>query len=56
MWQTSLHNPDFADYATICGALGVRVRHAGELDDALRTAFAHEGPSLVHVRTDPDLV
>ncbi len=56
VWQTSLHNPDFADYATICGALGVQVNQAGELDDALRTAFAHDGPSLVHVRTDPDLV
>ncbi len=28
VWQTSLHNPDFAKYAELCGALGVRVERA----------------------------
>ncbi len=35
VWQTSLHNPDFAAYAELCGALGVRVDGAGQLDAAL---------------------
>ena len=35
VWQTSLHNPNFAEYAEICGALGIRVTRADELDDAL---------------------
>ena len=35
VWQTSLHNPDFSEYAELCGALGIRVTAADELDDAL---------------------
>ncbi len=56
VWQTSLHNPDFAAYAELCGALGLRVRHRDELDAALGRALAHDGPSLVEVLTDPELV
>ncbi len=56
VWQTSLHNPDFSQYAAICGAFGVRVTRAEELDDALAAATAHEGPALVEVITDPELV
>ena len=25
VWQTSLHNPSFAGYAELCGALGIQV-------------------------------
>jgi thiamine pyrophosphate-dependent acetolactate synthase large subunit-like protein len=56
VWQTSLHNPDFAAYALLCGALGVRVTTAAELDDALALAFAHRGPALVEVLADPELI
>ena len=56
VWQTSLHNPNFAEYAQICGAHGVRVSEAAQLDAALTAAFAHDGPSLVEVMTDPELV
>jgi thiamine pyrophosphate-dependent acetolactate synthase large subunit-like protein/nitrite reductase/ring-hydroxylating ferredoxin subunit len=56
VWQTSLHNPDFAAYAELCGAHGQRVTDRTELDDALAAAFAHAGPALVEVIADPDLV
>jgi thiamine pyrophosphate-dependent acetolactate synthase large subunit-like protein/nitrite reductase/ring-hydroxylating ferredoxin subunit len=56
VWQTSLHNPDFAAYARLCGALGIRVESADGLDDALVRALAHDGPALVEVVTDPELV
>jgi thiamine pyrophosphate-dependent acetolactate synthase large subunit-like protein len=56
VWQTSLHNPDFSEYARICGALGIRVERPGQLDEALARAFAHEGPSLVEVVADAALV
>src|SRR5947207_14128799 len=56
VWQTSLHNPNFAEYAKICGAHGARVTDASQLDDAFSIAFAHDGPALVEVMTDPDLV
>ena len=45
-------NPDFAAIAQAAGLFGVRVEKAGELDDALRAAFEHNGPALVDVRTD----
>ena len=56
VWQTSLHNPDFAEYARICGALGVRVDRADQLPDALARALSHPGPALVHVVADGDLI
>ncbi len=33
------------------GLLGIRVDKAGDLEDALRQAFGHDGPALVEVRT-----
>ena len=56
VWQTALHNPNFAEYARICGAHGERVTELGQLDSALTNAFAHDGPALVEVMTDVDLV
>ncbi len=56
VWQTSLHNPDFARYAELCGARGIRVTERGQLDGALAEAFAYEGPSLVEVVADAELV
>ena len=56
VWQTDLHNPDFAAYAELCGALGIRVTDASQLDDALTEALAHPGPSTVEIVTDPELV
>jgi TPP-dependent trihydroxycyclohexane-1,2-dione (THcHDO) dehydratase len=56
VWQTSLHNPDFSKYAEICGALGIRVTEPSQLDDALAAATAHDGPTLIEVLTDPDLI
>jgi thiamine pyrophosphate-dependent acetolactate synthase large subunit-like protein len=56
VWQTDLRNPDFAKYAELCGALGIRVNSREELDEALAEAIAHPGPSLVEIITDPELV
>jgi pyruvate oxidase len=56
VWQTSLHNPDFSKYAEICGALGIRVSDARDVADALDTARAHDGPALVEVMSDPELI
>lgn len=56
VWQTSLHNPHFAAYAQDCGALGLRVTRADELDEALARALAHDGPAMVEVMTDAELI
>ena len=53
VWQTSLHNPNFAEYAKLCGGLGMRVEEHGALTEAFQAALTCEGPALVEVMTDP---
>lgn len=55
VWETSLVNPNFAEFATSCGGLGIRVEAEEELDNALQTAILHEGPSLVEIISSTDL-
>jgi hypothetical protein len=43
-------------YSLLCGAIGIRVTKASELDAALNKALSHTGPALVEVMTDPELV
>jgi len=56
VWQTSLHNPSFAEYARLCGAHGERVDQADQLGPALERALTHEGPALVEIMTDAELI
>ena len=56
VWQTTLHNPDFSAFARNCGAFGVRVTGVAQLDAALAEAVAYDGPAMIEVMTDPDLV
>ena len=56
VWQTSLHNPNFAAYAKLCGAFGERVTKPEKLDQAVGKALAHKGPALVEIISDPDLI
>jgi pyruvate dehydrogenase (quinone) len=53
---TVLHNPDFAAVAEAIGMKGIRVEKAGDVEGALRTAFAHDGPALVDCVTNADEV
>jgi thiamine pyrophosphate-dependent acetolactate synthase large subunit-like protein len=56
VWQTALHNPDFAEFAESCGALGLRVTEKGRLDEALQQGLAHGGPALIEIMTDAELI
>ena len=56
VWQTELHNPNFALFAQNCGAMGVRVERTEDLDEALEDALAHPGPALVEIIADPELI
>jgi pyruvate dehydrogenase (quinone) len=51
-YATDLDNPDFAGIAQATGLFGVRVDKAGDLEDALRAAFSHDGAALVDVRSE----
>jgi thiamine pyrophosphate-dependent acetolactate synthase large subunit-like protein len=56
VWQTKLSNPNFAEYATNCGALGIRVESASDLLSAMEEAFDHDGPAVVDIHTDVSLI
>ena len=56
VWPVSLHTPDFAADADLCGGHGVRVDTRGGLDGALAGALAFDGLSLVEVVSDVDLI
>jgi pyruvate oxidase len=56
VWHTSLHNPDWAGYAQLCGATGIRVERREQLDDALAQLFAADGPALLCVQQDAQLL
>jgi len=56
VWQTALTNPEFAEFARSCGGMGMRVTDKADLERALKEAIAHDGPALVEVVTDAELV
>jgi thiamine pyrophosphate-dependent acetolactate synthase large subunit-like protein len=56
VWKTELVSPDFGAFAQSCGALAIRVEEAAELDESLARAIEHDGPAMVHVLTDAELV
>ena len=56
VWQTSLHNPDFSEFAKLCGGLGIRVTDPAQIEAALQQALAYDGPALVELITDAELV
>ncbi len=56
VWETDLQNPSFSAFARLCGGKGIRVTDPGELEEAIAKALAFEGPALVEIITDPELV
>ena len=56
VWATDLHNPQFAEYATGCGALGIKVEKKEDLDAAMKKVFEHDGPALLEVIADVSLI
>jgi pyruvate oxidase len=56
VWHTSLRNPDWAAFAELCGATGIRVERQDRLDAAFRQFFATPGPVLLVVEQDAALL
>lgn len=56
VWQTSLVNPDFALFADSCGATGFSVLRTADVDDGMQRLFSSDGPALLHLHCDPELV
>lgn len=56
VWETSLQNPSFAAFAKLCGGHGAKVANSEDIEAALQKALAVNGPSLVEIMTDAELV
>ena len=53
-WGTEMHNPDFSAVAKAMGFYAERVERKADLAPAIERAFAHPGPALLDVTTDPN--
>lgn len=50
---TDLVNPDFAEYARVCGGDGVRVEHAADIPEAVARAKASRKPFIIDAMVTP---
>ncbi|MCD8740469.1 thiamine pyrophosphate-dependent enzyme [Mucilaginibacter roseus] len=53
-WQTDMHNPDFMLVAQAMGMKGFTVNEPAGVKAAIQASFAHDGPALINVMTDPN--
>lgn len=56
VWATDLSNPEFAEYAKGCGAKGMLVTERDQLASAMKELMDHNGPALLEIRTDVNLI
>ena len=55
-WATDLVNPDFAAFAQSCGGLGIKVSQKENLREAIKKIILHQGPALLEIFTDVNLI
>ena len=53
---TVIHRPDFVGLAHSLGAHAERAEDLAQFETALGSCLAHEGPSLIHLPVDPDIL
>lgn len=53
-WQTDMKNPDFALVAKAMDIQSWSVEDSKDVKSALEEAFAHDGPALINIFTDPE--
>ena len=56
VWETNLHNPSFAAFARLCGGHGAKVTETSQIKAAIKEALAFNGPALVEIMSDAELV
>lgn len=53
VWQTSLVNPNFAEFAELCGGWGMRVARNADVRPGLEALSLQTRPGILEVITDP---
>jgi len=56
VWETDLHNPNFSKYAINCGAMGIRIENKSQLDEGYEKLMNYNGPAMLEIMTDPELI
>lgn len=56
VWKTDLHNPNFSEFARSCGAWGKRVENKIDLESSMAELFTQEGPAVLEVMADVNLI
>ena len=56
VWETSRHNPNFAEFAENCGALGIRVSAKENIHAAMEKVSAFDGTALLEIIADVKLI
>lgn len=56
VFATVLHNPNFAEFASSCGALGIRITQKEDLEDAMQKVLNYDGTALLEIMTDVSLI
>ena len=52
--ETSLHDPDFALFAKICGGEGYTVTEEAGLESTIQLALRSDQPCIINVFVDPE--
>jgi pyruvate oxidase len=55
-WATDLINPNFEEFAKSCGAYGDSINKNSDVNLAIQNLMKHEGPGLLEIHTDVNLV
>jgi len=56
VWQTSLSNPNFAEFARSCGAWGKRIEKEKNLESVMAELFSQPNPGVLEIMTDVNLI
>lgn len=56
VWKTSLSNPNFAEFASSCGAWGKRVENQNDLEKEMKNMFEQDGAAVLEIMTDVNLI
>lgn len=53
-WQTDMVNPDFTQVARAMGIKSWEAHFSKDVESCIAEAFAHNGPAVVNIHTDPN--
>lgn len=53
-FQVELENPDYAEFAKLCGGDGISISHACDIEEALGKAFASNLPFIINAEVNPE--